>query len=412
MELIVKKRDNIVVCLEIGTDNIRAAMGEINYPEPINVLGIACVPSEGVRRGSIIDIENTSQVIERCLNDLEEKTGVEVNRSVLAFSNPTVMAMKNFAAVALARDEVKEEDQENVLKAAMKVSLPSDKSIVQTVLRQYILDGNDGIQDPLGMVGIRLEAEVLIIAASSAVIKNLQRSISIINLEISHFFYNPLLIAESVLVPAEQEMGVVLIDMGAGSTGITFFYQGGIQENAVLTVGSEYITKDLAIVLRTSLEEAKLIKETYGMADPEKASEHRTIPLRNIHGKEIQSVSQKIIAEIINARIVEMAEMIYSKLQEFNCLDKLPGGLVITGGGAQLEGITDFWEEYLEIPVRLGNPNNIHNVKPEYQQPQNAAILGGLLYTMKHHEYTNFKPDQELTGVFYRFYTWLKDAFR
>lgn len=398
--------------MDMGTSSIKAAMAEV-HGQDVHLLGVAQVPSFGLRKGSIIDIESTAKSIDYSLNELERLTGIEVYSALIGFSGVSISVVNNHAVIAVANPtyEITQEDKERVLNSARNLSLPLDKAIIQIIERQYIVDSYDGVKDPVGMVGSRLEAEVSIVVGAIAAIQNLQRSANRINLHVDSLMYNGLLGAESVLSRAEMEMGVALVDVGAGTTEVTFFEEGSVVQTSVLPIGGEYITKDLAIVLRTSMEEANRIKERHGVASPDMAKSDLMINVHNIQGKDAREVSQQVIAEIISARVIEMTEMIYAELKQFDCLNRMPGGIVLTGGGAELVGFADVMEEYTTVPVRLGLPENMRGVPTDFNRPQNAAVLGGILHlarqgAVKHEDSPRF------AGLVDRITYWLKDLFR
>ena len=399
--------------LDIGSCEVKAALGVMNHLQEVHVLGMARVSSAGLRKGNIIDIESTSRSIDSCLNELERLTGREVLSTVTGFSSISISAADNRAVIAVGNpdDVVTVEDKERVLSSATNISLPPDKTIVHVIERQYIIDGYDGVRDPLGMVGNRLEAEALVIYAATAAMQNLQRSARRINLSFDETIYNQLLIAESVLLPAEKEMGVALIDMGAGTTEISIFSQGTIKSTSVLPIGADYITKDLAIVLRTSIEEATRIKEQFGLASPEMAPDDVMIEIHNIQGSEAKQIPQKLVAEIISARVLEMLEMIYTELQQQGELNKLAGGIVFTGGGAQLQGFVTLMEDFMGVPVRLGRPDIIKGLSSELNQPQNSVALGGLICGLKHLDPELIQEQSGVSGIFDRINYWLRDLF-
>ncbi len=408
----ISKR-NIVVSLDVGSSTIKAALGEIKHLNDVHVLGLAQVPSLGFRKGNIVDIDGTARSVDSCLNELERITGVEIMSAVAGLSGISITAVNNHAVISVGNTnyEITQEDKERVLQSAQNITLPSDKSIVQVIERQYIIDGYDGVRDPVGMVGSRLEVEVIMIIAATAAVQNLQRSAQRINLQVNNLIYNQLLAAESVLMPAEKDMGTVLVDLGGASIEISYFSQGAIMCTSVLPVGGDYITKDLAIVLRTSLEEAVRIKEESGVAAPEMANAEVVVNVRNIQGNDIKQFSQQLVAEIISARVLEIMEMIYTEIQQLGFIDKLPGGIVLTGGGAQLSGIIEVMEEYMNMPVRLGVPENIKGLNDIYNKPQNAVALGGLIYGFKNLEPAIIETKQGVSSVFHKVNYWLKDLF-
>lgn len=371
----------MAVGLDIGTGTIKAALGEFISGQEINILGVSHVFSSGLRKGNIIDIENTARAMADCLSELERLTGVKVESAVVGFSGADMFSVNNRAVIAVGNpgNEILSEDKERVLKSAQNIPLPPDKIILQKVERQYIVDGYEGVRDPLGMTGSRLEAEVAVIVAKAAAVQNLYRSAERINLQVERCFYNPLLAAEVVLLPTEKEIGVVLIDIGAGTTEISFFEKGSLAYTAVLPIGGEYITRDIAIVLKTSLGEALRIKEQYGVASPFLVKEGITVKIKNIQGNETREVSARIVAEIIQARLLEMLELIRAQLASFGCISRMPGGIVIVGGEAMLPGIVHVMEEYFGVPVRIGVPNSIRGITHDFALPQNAAVIGAVV---------------------------------
>jgi cell division protein FtsA len=402
-----------VVGLDVGSSSIKAVLGEINHINGINVLGLAKVPSSGLRKGNIVDIESTARSIDACLNELERLTGIEIMSALTGFSGISVSAVSNHAVVAVGNpnNEITREDKERVLNSAQNIVLPPDKTIIQVIEKQYIVDGYDGVKDPVGMVGSRLEVEIVVILAATAAIQNLQRSAQRINLNFNKIVYNQLLVAESVLTSSEKEMGVAIVDMGGGTTEISIFSQGSILSTSVLPIGGDYISKDLAIVLRTTIEDAVRIKEDCGVAAPEMARDDVIINARNIQGNDVRQVSQQLVADIISARVIEMVEMIYTELQQLTYLDKLAGGLVLTGGGAQLAGIVEVMEEYMDIPVRLGMPENIKGLVGDINIPRNSVALGALIYSFKHLEPEMVETKAGVSSVFHKINYWLRDLF-
>jgi len=405
----------MVASLDIGTSSIKAALAEITPGRDINILGISQVASSGLKKGNIVDIEGTAKAINHCLNELEVLTGVQIYNAVVGFSGISISTVNNHAVVSVGNPsyEISREDKERVLQSACNVSLPPDKTILQMIERQYIVDGYDGVKDPVGMVGSRLESEVSIITAANAALQNMQRSTTRINLQVDYLIYNPMLVAESVLLPAEKEMGVVLIDFGAGITEVTLFEGGTMLHSSVLPVGDEYITRDLAIVLKTSIEEADRIKQKYGIASPELLAEDNQdnmVAIKNVQGKEIKQVSQQVIADIINARVVEITTMIFAQINRYISVESIPGGIVLTGGGVELPGLINVMEQHLNTSVRTGLPENLRGMPKEYNRPQNAAVLGGVIYAAKNTK-TVFYEEKGLTGIFNKINYWLRDLF-
>jgi cell division protein FtsA len=405
----------MVASLDIGSSSIKAALAEVTPGRDINLLGISQVASSGLKKGNIVDIEGTARAIENCLNELERLTGVQIYNALVGFSSGSINTVNNHAVVSVGNPsyEITPDDKERVLQSACNISLPPDKMLLQVIERQYTVDGYDGVKDPVGMVGSRLETEVSIITAANAAIQNMQRSTTRINLQVDYLIYNPLLLGESVLVPAEKEMGVALIDFGAGITEVTLFEGGSILHSLVLPIGDEYITRDLAIVLKTSIEEAARIKQQYGIASPElldQDSQDSMVAIKNVQGKEIKQVSQRVIADIINARVIEIIAMILAEIKSYIYMEGIPAGIVLSGGGAELPGLVNVMEEYLNTSVRMGLPENLRGLPTEFNRPQNAAVLGGVIYAVQNTR-TFYNEEKGLTGIFHKINYWLRDLF-
>ena len=387
-------------------------MAEI-FGQELHILGLVQVPSLGVRKGNIIDIESTSQSIDTCLNELERLTGIEIFGATIGFSSVSISIIGNHAVVAVGNPlyEINEEDKQRVLQSARNISIPLDRTIIQTIVKQYIVDGYDGVKDPVGMAGSRLEAEVSVIVGAVAGIQNLQRTAHRINLRMDQLVYNSLLASTAVLSPTEKEMGVGLVDIGGGTIEISYFENGNMIYTNVLPMGDEYITKDLAIVLRTSMEEAAKIKENHGLASPDMANKEIMLNVPNIQGKDTSKISQQVVADIISARVIEMSEMIMAEFNQFGCLEYMPAGIVLTGGGAELAGFVKVMEEYINIPVRLGWPENIKGIADEYNRPRNAAVLGGLIFNQQHAIKTP-TGSSKISGIVGKVSSWFTDLFR
>lgn len=406
-------RRNIVVGLDIGTSAVKVALGEISHLQVLQVIGVVEVPSLGVRKGNIVDIDRAARAIEAALNDLERLTGMEIMSAIAGFSSVSISALNSHAVIAVGSSnfEIGREDIEKLLYSAGNLALSPDQTVLQVIERQYVVDGYEGVQDPLGMIGNRLEGEILTIVAATAAVQNLRRSTQRINLQIDQLIYNQIMAAEAVLLPAEKEMGVVLVDMGAGTTEISLFQQGSILNTTVLPIGGDYITKDLAIILKTSLEEAKRVKENYGLASPQMVSHDIIVNVGNLQGNQSREISQRLVAEIISARVLDMLEMICLEIEKMTAWDNLAGGVVFTGGGSQLNGIMELMESYMDLPVRLGRSDNINGLKAEYNGPQYTVVLGGLLYAFHHRQPVMVESKAGVTSVFSRINYWLKDLF-
>lgn len=402
----------MIASLDIGTSAIKAALAEITNGQDINILGISHVSSSGLKKGNIVDIEATAKAINTCLDELERLTGVQIDKALVGFSGASISVTNNRAVVAIGNSsyEITNDDRDRVIQSASNISLPPDRIVIQRIERQFLVDGFEGVKDPVGMVASRLEAEVNIITAASAAIQNIQRSTARVDLQVEKLYYNPLLVSKTVLLPAEKEAGVILVDFGAGITEVALYRGGSMVNSSVLPVGDEYITRDLAIVLKTSIEEAKRIKEVYGVASSELLQGDNNVAIKNIKGMQEKEVSLRVIADIINARVVEIMDMIYEEILGCGSIDSLPGGIVISGGGAQLTGLVTVMENHFGIPVRLGLPENFRGLPTEFNRPQYAAVLGGVIYAARYAG-AAYQESKTLFGIFDKINYWIKDLF-
>jgi len=412
----VAKRNyqNVVVGLDVGSTKVVSAAAQLGLDGSVNVLGISEVPSAGLRKGNIIDIENAAGAIDNCLNELERLCGISIASARVGFSGGNVATLANRAVVAVGNpaSEIVREDVERVMRAAKMIAIPPDRSIIHLLPRQFIVDGYEGVADAVGMVGSRLEVEVVLVTATTTAVQNLVKSVDRTGLKVKQLTLNPLLVAKSVLSPAEKEMGVVLVDIGGGTTDVSIYEKGSLVFTSILPVGGEYITRDLAVGLRTTLDEADRIKETHGCAWVEMARDDVMTDVANINGKEVRQVSEKMVASIIQPRVEEILELIQSELFRAGMIGIPPGGLVLTGGTSNLKGITRVVEEYLHIPSRIGLPENTTVLDNELRQAQYSAVLGALLYDMKSAT-SDTVMDHELLGNWLgRMIYWFRDLFR
>ena len=385
------------MAVDIGSTFIKAAMGEIVHPGDLHILGIAQSESMGLRKGQIIDIEYAAKALESTLAQLERQTGVEIDNALMGFSGGDLYSMENQADVALKKSKlgITKEDKERVMQAVSQVNIEPDQSVVQAIIKQFAIDGFGGVREPIGMAGSRLEAGAALIVTSSLTVQNIYRLAEYVDLKIDALVYNPLLAAEAVLLPVEKDIGVVLLDIGGGTIDLSFFNQGSLSIASVIPMGDEYLIKDLSLVLRTSWKEAAIIKEKYGVDDSNKAKAESFLEVGNIQGSDIKQVSQKTIEEIISARLGEMVELVYAELRAFGINDRIPAGLVLTGGGASLSGIVELVKAHMDLPVRVGVPENMSQSTSDYFQPIYANVLGGLHYISK-----NFDVKQlDIKGV-------------
>lgn len=375
-------KNNLFVGLDVGSSKVAATCGEI-VESMINICGFVKIPNTGVRRGVITDIEDTVSAVSETLEKLENLSARQIQSAIVGISGPHIQTTISRGVVAVARadGEITKNDVERVIEAARTLALPPNREILHCIPRSFTVDGNEKIDDPIGMTGIRLEVEALVVSGATAAIKNLTKCIYQAGLQIDNLIFSPLSSAHSLLTKKQKEIGVALIDIGAGTTSLVVFEEGNVLHAAVLPIGSGHITNDLAIGLRTSVETAEKIKTQYGTAIPDKIREAETIALSQFDPGETQRIERKYVSEIIQARLGEIFSLVSNELKAIGKDGMLPAGVVLTGGGSKLEDLVEATKEYLRLPAEIGRFNfELGGFVDKIADPLYATSVGLMLY--------------------------------
>lgn len=388
------KNTDIVVGIDIGSSKIATIIGRIDE-EVINILGVSESVSKGVRKGQIVNIEEASGAINSSLDAAERMAGHAIDRVFVSLSGVNIESQNSKGVVAVSQPdgEISEYDVDRVLEAAGAVSLPSTREIIHVVPKTFTVDGEGGIKDPVGMSGVRLEVDTHIITANSAAVKNIERILgSEAGVNVQGLVFSGLASSLSVLSETEKELGVVLVDIGAGVTNIAIYADGALSYTSVIPIGARHITNDLAIGLRISLESAEKIKlylsKKYGkrIRPPEgekRNKEDDDLDLGELHlAEEIKKVSSKTLVEgIIRPRLNELFTMIALEIKKSGYATQTPAGLVVTGGGAKTVGAEDSAKRMLSMPVRIGIPTNLTGLIDDVENPTFATAVGLLHFS-------------------------------
>lgn len=356
----------IYVSLDIGTSSVKVIIGEM-VKDSLNIIGVGNVPSEGLRKGSIVDIDETVHSIRRAIEQAERMIGMDIRQVIVGITGNHIMLQSSHGVVAVSSEnrEISDEDIARVIDAAQVVSVPPEREIIDVIPKQFIVDGLDEINDPRGMIGVRLEMEGTIITGSKTILHNVLRCVEKAGLEILDITLQPLAAGSFALSKDEKDLGVALIDIGGGSTTIAFFEHGGLKFTTVLPIGGEHITKDISIGLRTSSEDAENIKVKYGCAFYDLASEDEVFSVSIIGSDQHQQFNQLEISDIIEARMEEIFELILAELHRLGVKD-LPGGIVLTGGVANTIGVLELAQDVFQSRVRIAIPDYIGVREPQY----------------------------------------------
>lgn len=377
-------KENIVVGIDIGTSNVRTVIAQsFSDVEIPRIIGVGMVPSSGIRRGSISDIEEVVKNINESVEEAERMAGITVKNANVNIGGTDIdfQVSKGVVAVGRADGEVTEDDLERVIVEAQNVALPLNKEIIYVIPQNYRLDDHENIKDPLGMKGVRLEMNSLLIECSSIQVRNLTKCIHQSGIDINDVILEPLAASTAVLSKKQKELGVILINIGGGTTSIAVFEDGDLIHTAVLPVGAGHITNDIAIGLRTSIEVAEKVKLEFGNAIPEEISKKEEIDLSEVDSRETGFVSRHHIAEIIEARLEEIFGMIDKELKKIDKSGLLPAGAVITGGGAKLPQIVDLAKNSLGLPAQIGFPINLGGMMNKVDDPSFSTVIGLLVWS-------------------------------
>ena len=354
---------DLIAGLDIGSTAIRLVVGQKNQDpdQPIHIIGAAEVPAEGINRGVIASIEEAVSSISACLEKAERMIGVPINSAWVGISGSHITSQESRGVIAVGRSngEISEEYSERAIEAARTVATPPNYEILHVIPKSFTVDGQTGIKDPIGMTGVRLEVDTQIIQGLSSQIKNLTKAVYRPGIDIQDLVLSILATSEAVLSNRQKELGVAVVDIGGATTNLVVFEEGDILHTAVLPIGSDHITSDIAIGLRISIDVAEKIKLEYGAASADKIGKRDEIDIGELEGTESNFISKKYVAEIIEARVEEIFDKIDAELKKIDRSGKLPAGVVLTGGGAKLPGLIEATKKRLKLPASLGKPTEI-----------------------------------------------------
>ncbi|MBX4187648.1 MAG: cell division protein FtsA [Candidatus Doudnabacteria bacterium] len=376
-------KEQIFVGLDVGSSAIRVVIGkqesEIGQP---SIIGVGEAQSLGIRRGVIVDIDEAVSSISEALEKAERMTGLSIDHAVVSVGGAHISSQESHGVVAVARadGEVTENDVVRVVDASQAISIPSNREILHVIPKTFTVDGQRGIKDPVGMSGIRLEVDSQIIQASVPFIKNLTKCVMQAGIEIDDLVLAPLAGAQAVLNKKQKELGVVVIDLGGGTTGMVVFEESDLVMSNILPVGSMHITNDLAIGLRTSVDTAEKLKLQYAYAEAREVKKDIDVDLSKIDKQEDGKVSTKHIAEIVEARLEEIFSLVNKELKRVGKDGQLPAGAILTGGGAKLPGVVELAKKELRLPVTLGGPGQVTTVIDRVNDPAYATAIGLVLW--------------------------------
>jgi len=414
-----KSKNNLLASLDVGSSTIRMAVGQINHSEDqsqngaIQILGAAEVSSAGVVKGEISSIEEVVSSISTCLERVERMVGVPIDSVWVGISGTHILSQTNKGVVAVSKadSEITEEDINRALEASRAVSTPLNYEILHVLPKSFSVDGQSGIKDPVGMTGIRLEVDAQIILGSSSQVKNLTKAVYRAGLDVEDLVLSIIATSEIVVTARQKELGVIVVDLGGSTTNLAVFEEGNVIHTAVLPLGSDHITNDIAIGLRTSIDIAEKAKIEYGDCRSDMISKTDQVDLGKIGAPESESIKRKYLSEIIEARVEEIFYKIDNELKLIKRSGLLPAGIVFVGGGSKLPGITESAKKYLRLPATLGYPLDIYSVTEKVNDLGFANVLGLLKWgsLMDTHISKGFSMgSNKITGATNQIKKWIK----
>ncbi|MES2504904.1 MAG: cell division protein FtsA [Myxococcota bacterium] len=373
------RKDNLIVGLDIGTTKIGCVVAEVGI-DGIDILGIGTSPSKGLKKGVVINIEATISSIKKAVEEAQRMAGVEIRQVCAGIAGAHIQGFNSQAVVAIKEGEVKKSDVDRVLDAAKAFSVPTDREILHLLPQEFVIDGQDGIRDPLGMSGSRLEAKIHIVTGAISSAQNIIKCAEKCNLEVTEIVLEQLASAYAVLSEDERELGVALVDIGGGTTDIAIFCNGSIQHTSVIPIGGQHLTNDIAVGLRTPAENAEEIKKCYGSASAKMIGKEEVIEVPSIGGRPERILRRQILGDILEPRVEEIFELVAKEIHRVGFRELLASGVVLTGGSALLPGMVEVAEHVLGLPVRRGSPKGVGGLLDVVNSPIYATGVGLVLY--------------------------------
>jgi len=404
------RRDNLIVGLDIGTTKICAIVGNVTE-EGIDIVGIGTSPSKGLRKGVVINIESTVAAIKKAIEEAELMAGCEIKSVYAGIAGGHIKGFNSQGVIAIKNREVTAEDVKRVIEAAKAIAIPMDREVIHILPQEFIIDDQDGIREPLGMSGVRLEAKVHIVTGAVASAQNIVKSCNRAGLEVADIVLEQLSSSEAVLSADEKELGVALVDIGGGTTDIAIFVDGAIKHTSVLSLGGNHLTNDIAVGLRTPMAEAERIKQKYGCCLSSLVGKDETIEVPSVGGRKPRVLSRQLLCEILEPRVEEIFTLVNREIMKSGLEDQIASGVVITGGSTILEGMPELAEQIFNLPVRRGLPQRIGGLTDVVNSPIYATGVGLVIYGSKNVGAHEFPTQQSDDTVFRRVSRRMKEWF-
>ncbi len=375
-----KGDDNLVIGLDIGTSKVLAIVGEAQPDGEVQIIGAGMHPSRGLKKGVVVNIDSTVQSIQRAVEEAELMAGCQIHSVHAGIAGSHIRSFNSHGIVAIKDKEVGDSDVERVIEAARALAIPADQQILHILPQEFIIDKQDGVREPVGMCGVRLEARVHIVTGAVSAAQNIIKCVRRCGLEVDDIILEQLASSIAVLTEDEKELGVCLVDIGGGTTDISVFTEGAIRHTAVIPIAGDQVTNDIAVALRTPTQYAEEIKKKYGCALTQLARAEETIEVPSVGDRPPRRLARQTLAEVVEPRVEELYGLVQAELRRSGFEDMLGSGLVLTGGSAKMEGMVDLGEEIFHMPVRLGVPQYVGGLSGVVHNPIYSTGVGLVLY--------------------------------
>jgi len=405
-----KDEKDLIVGLDIGTSKVVAIVCEITEEDSVEVVGIGSHPSRGLKKGVVVNIESTVQSIQRAVEEAELMAGCEIHSVYTGIAGSHIRSLNSTGIVAIRDEEVTAGDVDRVIDAARAVAIPADQRILHVLPQEFIIDNQEGIMEPVGISGVRLEAKVHLVTGAVSAAQNITKCVKRCGLEVDDIILEQLASSYSVLTEDEKALGVCLVDIGGGTTDIAVFTDGSIRHTAVIPIAGDQVTNDIAVALRTPTQHAEEIKVKYGCALAQLANPDESIEVPGVGERKPRRLARQTLAEVVEPRYEELFVLIQAELRRSGFEDLIASGVVMTGGSSKMEGVIELAEEVFHMPVRLGAPQNISGLADVVRNPIHATGVGLLLYGFQQRDVK--KPLQKTGGGFNSIWGRMKSWFQ
>lgn len=404
---------NIIVGLDIGTSKVAAIVATVNGEEGVEVIGIGSHASKGIKKGVVVNIESTVQSIQRAIEEAELMAGCQIDAVFAGIAGSHIRSLNSHGIVAIRDREVTQADIDRVIDAARAVAIPADQRMLHILPQEFIIDDQEGIREPIGMSGVRLEAKVHMVTGSVSAAQNIVKCVRRCGLEVDDIILEQLASSQAVLTDDEKELGVCLVDIGGGTTDIAVFADGAIRHTAVIPIAGDQITNDIAVALRTPTQYAEEIKKKYACALTQLASPDESIEVPSVGDRPSRRLARQTLAEVIEPRYEELLTLVQSELRRSGFEDLCAAGVVLTGGCAKMEGVIDLAEEVFHVPVRIGLPSHITGLVDVVRNPIYSTGVGLLLYGIKHQQDNHWEhqSDWGVKSLWQRMKSWFQGNY-